>query len=553
MKVLIIHARKFAFEIKSKALPNPEPRDKIIPNYECENCLVVFVSVEKRDIEEIDGILIELRKDLEKLVENLKPRSIVLYPYAHLSSDLAAPSHAIKVLTKAEELLKDRFEAYEVIRAPFGWYKSFEISCPGHPLSELSRSYPSIRKSSETKELRKCRIMYPNGLMIEPDREAASTVLPKELVNAACFGRQRKPKINSKVVEVLKKFGIYIPTHGDSSVFVVHGKACTMRNIIISLSIRSVEKLAGVYEEVITGRLNVGTTEVVDHPILNHLEAFNTGLIQSLTKSRALIEIRHATIPVPSQLFPTFSEVTATIVGLSQNEAVTMAREIVKKTVMTYDELGLTYAITLRKPTNELAKELSSATQKPMLIIDGDTDIAEFAVKVLGSDTLGNVISLHETHVVSTHNNLKNTEQDKVFAVITNLLGPIEPLLYLILDHAGHIMLKGETPAIPTWLSPIQARVIPVKEEHVNYGMEVVSSLTKSGIRADIDLRDTGLGKRIREAGREWIPYVVVVGDREVSAGTVNVRIRSEGRQVSMSIDELKARILSEVPPLLQD
>ncbi len=553
MKVLMIHAEKFAFEIKSKALPNPEPREKIIPNYECRNCLVVFVSVEKGDLEVIHDILIELCEDLEKLIENLKPRSIVLYPYAHLSSDLAAPSHAIKVLTKAEKLLKDRFETYEVIRAPFGWYKSFEITCLGHPLSELSRSYPSIRERTETKVLRKCRIMHPNGLVVEPSRETANTVFPKEILNAAFFGAQRKPRVNKKVVEVLRKFGIYIHAHGGIPVFIMRDKACTMRDIMISLSTRFVEEIAETYKEIITGHLNVDTTEIIDRPILNHLEAFNAGLIQPPVESKALIEIRHTTSLDSNQLFLSFSEVTATIAGLGRNEALTMAREIVRRAVMTYDELGLTYAVTLRESTNELAKELSTATQKPLLIIDGDVDPTEFSVKVLSSDTVGNLISLHETRVVSTHGNPKNADQAKVFAVTTNLLGPIEPLLYLILDRAGHIMLKGKTPVIPTWLSPIQARVIPVKEEHINYGMEVVSSLTKSGIRADIDLRNIGLGKRIREAGREWIPYVVVVGDREVSAGTVNVRIRSEGKQASMSVDELKARILSEVPALLQD
>jgi threonyl-tRNA synthetase len=101
---------------------------------------------------------------------------------------------------------------------------------------------------------------------------------------------------------------------------------------------------------------------------------------------------------------------------------------------------------------------------------------------------------------------------------------------------------------LKTWLSPTQVRIIPVAERHQEKAMEVARDL---GFRTDIDDRDETVGKKIRDAGREWIPYVVVIGDEELASGSLMVTVRADSTPKSptkakMSVDELRKRIEAE-------
>jgi len=121
----------------------------------------------------------------------------------------------------------------------------------------------------------------------------------------------------------------------------------------------------------------------------------------------------------------------------------------------------------------------------------------------------------------------------------TAIIGGIERFIYTILDTAALMEREGKTPYIPTWLSPIQARIIPLKSEYLEYAEKVAEELEKHGFRVDIDDRSESLGKKIRDAGREWIPYIVVIGEREIKSNTLNVRIRRTNDQKIMNLNEL--------------
>jgi len=129
----------------------------------------------------------------------------------------------------------------------------------------------------------------------------------------------------------------------------------------------------------------------------------------------------------------------------------------------------------------------------------------------------------------------------------TAIIGSVERYIYAVLDKAVQDEKQGKVPSIPTWLAPIQVRVIPVSSQYIDYAEEVLRKLLSAGIRADVDDRNLGLGKKIRDAGIEWIPYIVVVGEREASTGTVNVRVRKERMQISMTTEELIDKLLDEV------
>jgi len=110
------------------------------------------------------------------------------------------------------------------------------------------------------------------------------------------------------------------------------------------------------------------------------------------------------------------------------------------------------------------------------------------------------------------------------------LLGSIERFTGILLEHYAGLL--------PLWLSPTQVRIVPIADRHVEYGRKVLSALQSAGFRADIDERDERMNAKIREAELMKIPYVVVVGDREASAGSVSVRSKKEGNLGSMTLEE---------------
>ncbi|MBS3120699.1 threonine--tRNA ligase [Candidatus Woesearchaeota archaeon] len=149
MKILAIHADFIEFEAKKKAMKQAE--EGIAEGKQrITECLVVYSAVEKRDEEKPDAVVQRYVKEIEDIANQVKTKTIVLYPYAHLSSQLSSPAVAEKIMKDTEKILQGK--KYQVTRAPFGWYKSFTISCKGHPLSELSREFSSEEATNLKKE-----------------------------------------------------------------------------------------------------------------------------------------------------------------------------------------------------------------------------------------------------------------------------------------------------------------------------------------------------------------------------------------------------------------
>lgn len=149
MKILTIHADFIEFQAKKKAFKGAEV-DVTKEVTRIEECLVVFTAAEKSDEQHESVIKEKYISEIQNIANQVNATNIVLYPYAHLSSDLANPTFAQKIMTDAEnDLSVDK--SFSVYRAPFGWYKSFNISCKGHPLSELSRNITAEVKSTNLK------------------------------------------------------------------------------------------------------------------------------------------------------------------------------------------------------------------------------------------------------------------------------------------------------------------------------------------------------------------------------------------------------------------
>ncbi len=126
----------------------------------------------------------------------------------------------------------------------------------------------------------------------------------------------------------------------------------------------------------------------------------------------------------------------------------------------------------------------------------------------------------------------------RAFVVHRSSIGAIERIMaFLIERYAG---------AFPLWLSPVQVKVLPVSEKHNEYAQKVLTQLKEAGLRAELDDANESLGKKIRAAKQEKVPYLMVIGDKEVEAGTITLenRTASEG---ALSIADALQKLKTEV------
>ena len=130
-------------------------------------------------------------------------------------------------------------------------------------------------------------------------------------------------------------------------------------------------------------------------------------------------------------------------------------------------------------------------------------------------------------------------EEHKPVMIHRTVMGAMERFIGILIEHfAG---------AFPTWLAPVQVKVIPISEDQLDYALKIRNELEDEDVRVEIDGRDENLGYKIREAQVEQVPYMLIVGDNEVQDNTVSVRERREGDIGTLGIDEFKTKIMTEI------
>lgn len=130
-------------------------------------------------------------------------------------------------------------------------------------------------------------------------------------------------------------------------------------------------------------------------------------------------------------------------------------------------------------------------------------------------------------------------ERERIVMIHAAIMGSIERFLSVIIEH-----LNG---AFPLWLSPIQVRVLPISEKHVEFGKEILGQLLDRRIRAEIDESNETLGKKIRKTKTEKIPYVLIIGDKEIESRTATVEHRDRGNEGAKSIIEILENLEKEI------
>lgn len=117
--------------------------------------------------------------------------------------------------------------------------------------------------------------------------------------------------------------------------------------------------------------------------------------------------------------------------------------------------------------------------------------------------------------------------------------GSLERFIGILIEHfAG---------AFPSWIAPVQVKVVPVTEKHMNYARSVADALSASNVRVEIEEGNDTLGYKIRKAQMEKVPYTLVVGDKEMNGHTVSVRSRKNGDEGSLPVAVFVSNLIREI------
>lgn len=596
MKLLLIHADYIGYDAKEKTkFAEDIPEEK--KSGEAEEALVCFVAIEKKDEKAPEKIAEKACLEIEEVFAKVKAQRIVLYPYAHLSSSLAKPKVAIEILKKMEKLLSEK---HEIIRVPFGWYKAFTLNCKGHPLAELSREI-DIEKEEEE---------IPKALKAEKRLKSEWYILTPEgkLIKAEEFDFSSYPSLKifyeyeTKGTRLMDREPPHIALMRDHELvdYEPGSDPGNLRwypkgTLIKRLLEEHVTKLIIDY-----GGMEVETPIMYDlaHPqlskYLNRFPArqyiaksgdkeyflrFAACFGQYLIKRDMVISYKHLPVKLYELTHYSFRrEQRGELAGLKRLRCFTMPdmhtlckdmqqakEEFInqfKLAMRWMQDLELEYDVAIRFvkdfyfENEDFVKQLAKLVNKPILIELWDERFFYFVMKFEFSvnDALNKAATLSTVQI-----DVENAERfgityvdengDKKTPILlhASISGGIDRNLYALLETQYLLAKKGKKPMLPTWLSPTQVRIIPVSLEFLNYCEKVLEELESQDIRVDIDDQDITMQKKIRNAEKEWIPYIVVIGEKEIKSNTLSVRIRSEdGKQRTMTKEELVKRIKEE-------
>ena len=129
--------------------------------------------------------------------------------------------------------------------------------------------------------------------------------------------------------------------------------------------------------------------------------------------------------------------------------------------------------------------------------------------------------------------------EHKALVVHRSSIGAIERIMAFLIEHyAGNF---------PVWLSPVQVKIIPVRENHNDYAKKIAEELKVLNVRVEFDDSDEGMGKKIRAGKNNKVPYMLVIGDKEIESGELALEIRDGAKQEKISLENLKIKLQKEI------
>ncbi|MCX6776318.1 MAG: threonine--tRNA ligase [Candidatus Micrarchaeota archaeon] len=603
MRLLAIHSDFIEYKPLQKAIPKAEQAE--LAERRIDECLVIFVSVEKEDEGNPSLIAERTSAEIEDVAGKVHADNLVVYPWVHLTSNPASPDAALSILRDIEEKLREKGR-YKVARAPFGYYKQFTIKCKGHPLSELSKEIKvgkdekapapqqevseSLKLEEKTK--REYFILTTEGELITPDKFDYTG-----LEDFKSFVKYETEKVRAYEAEpphikIMKEHGIaqYEPG-SDAGNF----RWPPNGRLIKKLLERAISDFCINY-----GAMEVETPIMYDyeHPALKkYMNRFPARQysVESDDKKFFLrfaacfgqflmthdMVISYKDLPLKMFELTRYSfrrEQSGELAGLKRLRAFTMPdmhtlcgnmeeakQEFDSQYIKCHEwmkMLGLGFETSFRvqqdffNENKEWYVNMIKKVGKPVLIELFDMRYAYFitkfefnfvdsAKKASALSTVQIDVENSETYDLSYTS--KEGKKERLLILHTSISGSIERVIYALLESEAEKIANKKVPMLPLWLSPTQVRVVPITDKHVEYANEIAHQLELEDVRLDIDDRQETLEKKIRDAEKEWVPYVLVVGDREMESKKFSVRVRESGERKTLAMEELTVMLRSKL------
>ncbi len=600
----MIHADEFSFRVTDRTsvsgfvgeLAPGEDQARV------EDVLVAFLAVENQDEAGVQDVTEQAVTQIRTTADKVGTGRLMVYPYAHLSSDLAKPRVAAQVVDQvADQLQAD--PTLKVHRAPFGYYKAFDISCKGHPLSELSMTLlpgggadRTERKDAvaESKALAAERTLRSEWRVYHPD---GSYVLADEFNFDAHQGLKdlfAYERAGSRAAEDAPPH-IKLMREQELVDYEPASDAGNLRWYPKGLLVKRLLEQHVTRMVVDYGAMEVETPILYDYghaALAKYLHRFPARqyVVKSDDKEFFLrfaacfgqymiqhdMVTSHRDLPVRLYELTHFSfrrEQGGELAGLRRLRAFTMPdmHSLVRDTAMAKREFVNQVKLCLRW-LEDIGLECVPAIRFVRSFLDDNPGFIEELMRTLGRPALVEVwderffyfVAKFEMNFTDTAKkaaclstvqiDVENTERFNINYVAedgtkqhpllmhTSVSGSIDRNVYAILENQAMRAARGGKAFWPVWLAPIQVRLVPVSDAQVEGALRLAERIP---YRVDVDDRGHKVGKKVRDAEREWIPYVLVVGERELSGGDFTVRPRL-GEQMKMPLDAFLERLSTE-------
>jgi threonyl-tRNA synthetase len=548
--MLHLHSDFIEYEPIEKEIPLAEEAEKKKVRF--EDVVVLFTAVEENDDE---NIVKEAVEDVKKSLKEIKANKVLIYPFAHLSSNLAKPGEALKLLKNMDlELREGRIESY---RAPFGWCKQFSIKIKGHPLAERAKSFSSEEKPKE--RLQKQRAKLPKG---------EEKLCPDD---HRIIGQQ---------------LDLYSFQECGPGMVFWHPKGLILKNLLIDFWRKEHEKRG--YVEVSTPMMlsknlwevsghwdhykdNMFFTDQEDMDLAIKPMNCPGGILiyKNVKRSYRDLPLRMAELGLVAR-----KELSGVLCGLFrvimfvQDDAHVFSTpeqlkdeicNIIDLTDYIYKIFGLEYHVELStRPENamgsvevwekaeDILKEALKSKKINYKLNPGEGAFYGPKIDFHLKDAMGRTWQLGTIQVdfpMPENFDLtyigKDGKNHRPVVVHRTIYGALERFIGIIVEK-----YKGK---FPLWLAPVQVSVLPMGDKNIKYSEKIFEELKQNSIRADIDKEINTIEYKVRKAQLQKVNYIIVIGDKEEKNKTISVRTREGKVTYGVKLKDFVEQIGKEV------
>lgn len=564
MKTLNLHVDYIEWQGLKKALKNMDdlPEEEI-KKKKVEEALVVLTAVEKTDsVEETLSLYLENIKDISLKVGT---KNIVLYPYAHLSSNLGGPKVAVEILKAAEKELTK--EGYKISRAPFGYYKTFELKVKGHPLSELSREIV-VKGNEQVKDL---------------SPEEITTLLRE--VSKSKLDTSKLAENDHRILG--KKLNLWsFHTTAPGMVF-WHDKGLHIKNKLIEYW-RELHRIEG-YEE-------ISTPQIMDRKlweISGHWAKYGENNFKTSYEGRDFL-VKPMNCPGGMLVYKTSPksykdlplkvgeigvvhrvELSGVLSGLfrliqfTQDDAhifcteeqleqeIGKIIEIITK-IRTLFNLEFDHVELSTRPEKRIGREelwdLAEEKLEEVLkhrnmkykINEGDGAFYGPKIDFHLKDSLGRTwqcATIQLDMALPERFDLTYSDEDGK----TKRPIMLHRVVYGSIERFIGIITENYNGKFPFWFSPNQIKIITVNDSVNKYAEKIEKELFAEGFRVELDTRNESIGKKVREASIDKFNYIITIGEKEMKEKKIAVKERDTGKVNEYNLKEFISKLKEEV------